>query len=119
MKNRNIVLLIVMLLLTIGMVTLVVVVGIVRKNSGNKPIDTKPPTEESTEPIEKSPDPVIPGYAEESTDILPLNPTEPQPENPEVEKPDIDVGEMTRNPEPEVGGGDIEYGTKEAETNAE
>lgn len=112
MKKRNIVLLIAMLLLTIGMVTLVVV-GIVRKNSGNQPIDTTPPTEENTEPIEKIPDPVIPGNTDEPTDIPPVKPTEPQPENPEVEKPDIDVGAMTRNPEPEVGSGDIEYGTKE------
>lgn len=34
-------------------------------------------------------------------------------------KPSIDVGEMTKNPEAEVVGSKVEYGTKESGTNAE
>lgn len=34
-------------------------------------------------------------------------------------QPNIDVGEMTRNPEAEVVGSEIEYGTKESGTDAE
>lgn len=42
------------------------------------------------------------------------------PELPDVQgEPNIDVGEMTRNPEAEVVDSEIEYGTKESGTNAE
>ena len=42
------------------------------------------------------------------------------PKLPDVQgQPSIDVGEMTRNPEAEVVGSEIEYGTKESGANAE
>ena len=42
------------------------------------------------------------------------------PSLPDVQgQPNIDVGEMTRNPEAEVVGSEIEYGTKESGTDAE
>ena len=41
------------------------------------------------------------------------------PELPDVQgQPSIDVGEMTKNPEAEVVGSEIEYGTKEVESHA-
>lgn len=42
------------------------------------------------------------------------------PTIPDVQgQPNIDVGEMTRNPEAEVVDSKVEYGTKEADANAE
>ena len=42
------------------------------------------------------------------------------PSLPDVQgQPNIDVGEMTRNPEAEVVGSEIEYGTKESGSDAE
>ena len=42
------------------------------------------------------------------------------PKLPDVQgQPSVDVGEMTRNPEAEVVGSEIEYGTKEDGSNAE
>ena len=41
------------------------------------------------------------------------------PDKPDNGSPDIDVSEMTRNPEPEVFGSEVEYGTKESESNEE
>lgn len=62
-------------------------------------------TGEPDETDEKTPDETIPGIKEDPT-------------IPDVEgQPNIDVGEMTRNPEAEVVGSEIEYGTKEVDTN--
>lgn len=50
----------------------------------------------------------------EETDLIPEI-KEPQVTVSPTDKNEIDVGEMTRNPEAEVVGGEIEYGTKEDE----
>ena len=51
------------------------------------------------------------------TDIPPIK---ENPSLPDVQgQPNIDVGEMTRNPEAEVVGSEIEYGTKESGSDAE
>ena len=51
------------------------------------------------------------------TDIPPIK---KDPSLPDVQgQPNIDVGEMTRNPEAEVVGSEIEYGTKESGSDAE
>lgn len=50
-------------------------------------------------------------------DIPSIKDNSPLPE--EQEDPVVDVGEMTRNPEADVMGSEIEYGTKEGDTIAE
>ena len=51
------------------------------------------------------------------TDIPPIKKDPSLPD--EQGQPNIDVGEMTRNPEAEVVGSEIEYGTKESGSDAE
>ena len=55
-----------------------------------------------------------------SGDLTDIPSIKEDPSLPDVQgQPNIDVGEMTRNPEAEVVGSEIEYGTKESGTDAE
>lgn len=55
-----------------------------------------------------------------SGDLTDIPSIKEDPSLPDVQgQPNIDVGEMTRNPEAEVVGSEIEYGTKESGSDAE
>ena len=89
-----------------------IVVGVVYKKRKTIPEETLPVSDSTIESVEKEENPVISDKAETHPPID-ITPITPEIETPEVETPDIDVGEMERNPEPEVIGGGIEYETKE------
>ncbi len=119
-KNKNnVVVTVIIVAITLALVGLAVF-GIVRKNmedenkqfleeqrqeqmNTNKDDDTSEPSESD----EGETTPVIPDIKD--------NPTTPET----GDKPDIDVSEMTRNPEAEVVDSSVEYGTKEVDSNAE
>ena len=55
-----------------------------------------------------------------NSDLTDIPSIREDPELPNVQgQPNINIGEMTRNPEAEVVDSEIEYGTKESGTNAE
>ena len=55
----------------------------------------------------------------EGTEDIVVPPIEESTEKPPVDKPLLDVGDMVSDPNPSVVDSKIEYGTKEAENNAE
>ena len=81
------------------------------KNEGVTSDDKDQGTDETDETKESE------NTGENLTDIPSIR---DDPKLPDVQgQPNIDVGEMTKNPEAEVVGSKVEYGTKESGANAE
>ena len=99
-------------LITLALIVTIVICAIHNGQKEETPVVTTPQaTESTTEQPEAVVTPVIENTAQpddEDSDI-------PDTTDSETKDADlvIDIGEMSRNPEPEVVGGDIEYGTKE------
>lgn len=97
------------------------VVGVLNNSTNNE--GKNPNTEEITNDNNKQNTDETDGNKEsESTsgDLTDIPSIREDPKLPDVQgQPNIDVGEMTRNPEAEVVDSKIEYDTKEADTNAE
>ena len=107
-----------------GAVTLVVIglviFGIVRKNTdekNNRYLEEQKHAQQQTEPDNDT------SKSDETTEnedfYINIPDINEIPDKPDNGSPDIDVSEMTRNPEPEVVGSEVEYGTKESESNEE
>lgn len=119
-KKANIICTVICVVITLALVGLVVF-GIVKDNISTEDMNQKIEdalNEESKQNTNETDD----NKESESTngDLTDIPSIKDDPTLPEVQgQPSIDVGEMTRNPEAEVVGSEIEYGTKESGANAE
>ena len=95
--------------------------GIVKNNINNDDYNQKI-EDARNEEIKQNTDETDGNEESENTsgDLTDIPSIKDDPSLPDVQgQPNIDVGEMTRNPEAEVVGSEIEYGTKERGTDAE
>lgn len=120
-KNKaNIICTVICIVITLALIGLVVF-GIVKDNTSTEDMNQK--IEEAlNEESKQNTDKVDDNKESESTsgNLTDIPSIKDDPKLPDVQgQPNVDVGEMTRNPEAEVVGSEIEYGTKESGTNAE
>ena len=97
------------------------VFGIVKNNINNDENNQKI-EDARNEEIKQNTDETDGNEESENTsgDLTDIPSIKEDPSLPDVQgQPNIDVGEMTRNPEAEVVGSEIEYGTKESGSDAE
>lgn len=116
----NIITGIIAVVVTLALIGLVVF-GIVRKNTdekNNRYLEEQKQAQQQTEPDnDTSKSDETTGNEDSSLGIPDINEIPDKPDK--GNGPDIDVSEMTRNPEPDVVSSEIEYGTKESEGNEE
>mgnify|MGYP000403262840 CR=1 FL=1 len=122
MKKRKVKIItgIIAVVVTLALIGLVVF-GIVRKNTdekNNRYLEEQKQAQQQTEPDnDTSKSDETTGNEDSSLDIPDINEIPDKPDK--GDDPDIDVSEMTRNPEPEVVDSEVKYGTKESESNEE
>lgn len=101
--NKNKITLIAVIAITVILIGVIVTAAVLRGDQGRKPpvVDTTGQTD-TTEPTTDE------SETKKAVEIPPI------PDNPETEATasGIDVGEMQRNPEPDVVGGEVQYETK-------
>ena len=120
-KNKaNIICTVICIVITLALVGLAIF-GIVKNNINNDEYNQKI---EDARNEENKQNPNQTDEKKESVntngDLTDIPSIKDDPSLPDVQgKPTIDVGEMTRNPEAEVVGSEIEYGTKESDSGAE
>lgn len=109
-KKRNLV------FLTVGICAVLIVLGVIIFGAiqrGKKVGDDEARKSETTQMTELSP-----ATDWEDSEVPPVISSDHAHTNEEQEGPDVDVSNMTRNPEAEVVDSQIEYGEKEIETDA-
>lgn len=119
-SKANIICTVICIIITLALVGLAIF-GIVKNN--NSAEDEKQKIEEAlNERDNQNTENTDTNRESENTngDLTDIPSIKDDPSLPDVQgQPNIDVGEMTRNPEAEVVGSEIEYGTKESGTDAE
>lgn len=104
-KKTNKICAVICVVITVIMIGLIVF-AMWNKNNQNTPIDTtQTPTPDVTVPNEDS-------DSEESEKVPVVIPDIIDPIIPNQDKVELDVSEMTRDPEPNVGDSTVEYDTK-------
>jgi hypothetical protein len=120
-KNKaNIICTVICIVITLALVGLAIF-GIVKNNINNDEYNQKI-EDARNEENKQNPNQTDENKESENTngDLTDIPSIKDDPSLPDVQgKPTIDVGEMTRNPEAEVVGSEIEYGTKESDSGAE
>lgn len=120
-KNKaNIICTVICIVITLALVGLAIF-GIVKNNINNDEYNQKI-EDARNEENKQNPNQTDEKKESENTngDLTDIPSIKDDPSLPDVQgKPTIDVGEMTRNPEAEVVGSEIEYGTKESDSGAE
>ena len=119
-SKANIICTVICIVITLALVGLAVF-GIVKNNINNDENNQKI-EDARNEEIKQNTDETDGNEESENTsgDLTDIPSIKEDPSLPDVQgQPNIDVGEMTRNPEAEVVGSEIEYGTKESGTDAE
>ena len=119
-SKANIICTVICIVITLALVGLAVF-GIVKNNINNDENNQKI-EDARNEEIKQNTDETDGNEESENTsgDLTYIPSIKEDPSLPDVQgQPNIDVGEMTRNPEAEVVGSEIEYGTKESGANAE
>ena len=115
-KKKNLVLIVIVAVINLSLVGLLIY-GIVQKNNDS---DAKQPNDSNP------PETIIPSDSKTDTDetegiVPPITPSDPTDETDESEKADVefDIGDYKPvSKDPTVEDVEIEYGTKEVETNA-
>ena len=119
-SKANIICTVICIIITLALVGLAVF-GIVKNNINNDENNQKI-EDARNEEIKQNTDETDGNEESENTsgDLTDIPSIKEDPSLPDVQgQPNIDVGEMTRNPEAEVVGSEIEYGTKESGSDAE
>ena len=119
-SKANIICTVICIVITLALVGLAVF-GIVKNNINNDENNQKI-EDARNEEIKQNTDKTDGNEESENTsgDLTDIPSIKEDPSLPDVQgQPNIDVGEMTRNPEAEVVGSEIEYGTKESGSDAE
>ena len=119
-SKANIICTVICIVITLALVGLAVF-GIVKNNINNDENNQKI-EDARNEEIKQNTDEADGNEESENTsgDLTDIPSIKEDPSLPDVQgQPNIDVGEMTRNPEAEVVGSEIEYGTKESGSDAE
>ena len=119
-SKANIICTVICIVITLALVGLAVF-GIVKNNINNDENNQKI-EDARNEEIKQNTNETDGNEESENTsgDLTDIPSIKEDPSLPDVQgQPNIDVGEMTRNPEAEVVGSEIEYGTKESGTDAE
>lgn len=119
-SKANIICTVICIVITLALVGLAVF-GIVKNNINNDENNQKI-EDARNEEIKQNTDETDGNKESENTsgDLTDIPSIKEDPSLPDVQgQPNIDVGEMTRNPEAEVVGSEIEYGTKESGSDAE
>ena len=119
-SKTNIICTVVCIVVTLALVGLAVF-GVVKNNINNDENNQKI-EDARNEEIKQNTNETDGNEESENTsgDLTDIPSIKEDPSLPDVQgQPNIDVGEMTRNPEAEVVGSEIEYGTKESGTDAE
>ena len=119
-SKANIICTVICIVITLALVGLAVF-GIVKNNINNDENNQKI-EDARNEEIKQNTDETDGNEERENTsgDLTDIPSIKEDPSLPDVQgQPNIDVGEMTRNPEAEVVGSEIEYGTKESGSDAE
>ena len=119
-SKANIICTVICIAITLALVGLAVF-GIVKNNINNDENNQKI-EDARNEEIKQNTDETDCNEESENTsgDLTDIPSIKEDPSLPDVQgQPNIDVGEMTRNPEAEVVGSEIEYGTKESGSDAE
>ena len=120
-KNKaNIICTVICIIITLALVGLAIF-GIVQNNINNDDYNQKIEDARNEENKQNTNETDGNKESEDTSGVLTdIPPIKKDPSLPDVQgQPNIDVGEMTRNPEAEVVGSEIEYGTKESGTDAE
>ena len=119
-SKANIICTVICIIITLALVGLAIF-GIVKNNINNDDYNQK--IEDARNEENKQNTNETEGNKEsenKSEDLTDIPSIKDDPSLPDVQgQPNIDVGEMTRNPEAEVVGSEIEYGTKVSGTDAE
>ena len=119
-SKTNIICTVVCIVVTLALVGLAVF-GVVKNNINNDENNQKI-EDARNEEIKQNTNETDGNEESENTsgDLTDIPSIKEDPSLPDVQgQPNIDVGEMTRNPEAEVVGSEIEYGTKESGSDAE
>ena len=119
-SKANIICTVICIVITLALVGLAVF-GIVKNNINNDENNQKI-EDARNEEIKQNTNETDGNEESENTsgDLTDIPSIKEDPSLPDVQgQPNIDVGEMTRNPEAEVVGSEIEYGTKESGSDAE
>ena len=119
-SKANIICTVICIVITLALVGLAVF-GIVKNNINNDENNQKI-EDARNEEIKQNTDETDGNEESENTsgDLTDIPSIKEDPSLPDVQgQPNIDVGEMMRNPEAEVVGSEIEYGTKESGSDAE
>ena len=119
-SKANIICTVICIVITLALVGLAVF-GILKNNINNDENNQKI-EDARNEEIKQNTDETDGNEESENTsgDFTDIPSIKEDPSLPDVQgQPNIDVGEMTRNPEAEVVGSEIEYGTKESGSDAE
>ena len=119
-SKANIICTVICIVITLALVGLAVF-GIVKNNINNDENNQKI-EDARNEEIKQNTDETDGNEESENTsgNLTDIPSIKEDPSLPDVQgQPNIDVGEMTRNPEAEVVGSEIEYGTKESGSDAE
>ena len=119
-SKANIICTVICIIITLALVGLAIF-GIVKNNINNDENNQKI-EDARNEEIKQNTDETDGNKESENTsgDLTDIPSIKEDPSLPDVQgQPNIDVGEMTRNPEAEVVGSEIEYGTKESGSDAE
>lgn len=119
-SKANIICTVICIVITLALVGLAVF-GIVKNNINNDENNQKI-EDARNEEIKQNTNETDGNEESENTsgDLTDIPSIKEDPSLPDVQgQPNIDVGEMTRNPEAEVVGSKIEYGTKESGSDAE
>ena len=119
-SKANIICTVICIIITLALVGLAIF-GIVKNNINNDENNQKI-EDARNEEIKQNTDETDGNEESENTsgDLTDIPSIKEDPSLPDVQgQPNIDVGEMTRNPEAEVVGSEIEYGTKESGSDAE
>lgn len=119
-SKANIICTVICIVITLALVGLAIF-GIVKNNINNDENNQKI-EDARNEEIKQNTDETDGNEESENTsgDLTDIPSIKEDPSLPDVQgQPNIDVGEMTRNPEAEVVGSEIEYGTKESGSDAE
>ena len=119
-SKANIICTVICIVITLALVGLAVF-GIVKNNINNDENNQKI-EDARNEEIKQNTNETDGNEESENTsgDLTDIPSIKEDPSLPDMQgQPNIDVGEMTRNPEAEVVGSEIEYGTKESGSDAE
>lgn len=119
-SKANIICTVICIVITLALVGLAVF-GVVKNNINNDENNQKI-EDARNEEIKQNTDETDGNEESENTsgDLTDIPSIKEDPSLPDVQgQPNIDVGEMMRNPEAEVVGSEIEYGTKESGSDAE